>query len=260
MTIGERLLLFISRSPESSDYNDSKNEWTTKDALSLLIREYPNIGNLISGKKVIDFGCGAGYQSVALVSQYDCYVVGIDTNRNTLQKAIDLARAQRILETRLSFKDRITDDMKGTFDIVISQNSFEHFDAPITIVNEMRSLINKSGTLLITFGPPWFSPYGSHMHFFCKCPWLNILFAEQTVMRVRGRFRNDGGTRYEDVESGLNKMSVSRFEKIISSCGLDIKYRKYSCVKGINVFAKVPILRELFINHVSVSLTHRLCS
>lgn len=40
-------------------------------------------------------------------------------------------------------------------------------------------------SLLITFGCPWLSPYGSHMHFFTKMPWINVFFSETTVMRVR---------------------------------------------------------------------------
>ena len=256
MSIGEGILLFISRSQGSADYHCSKNEWTFENACSLLAHEYPHFENLVSGKKIADFGCGAGYQSAALAVRYNSTVVGIDTNQRSLQQAIDFAKSQHIPKERLSFVDRITDQMEGDFDAVISQNSFEHFNDPIMSLDEMKKLIKKTGKILITFGPPWFAPYGSHMHFFCKVPWINILFSEKTVMNVRKIFRNDGAERYEDVESGLSKMTVCKFEKIISSCELEITHKKYSCVKGIDWLAEYRIIRELFINRISVIIVN----
>jgi len=93
------------------------------------------------------------------------------------------------------------------------------------------------------------------MRFFCRLPWLNILFPEATIMKVRARFRDDGATRYEDVESGLNRMTVGRFERIVASSALQIEMRDYRCVRNINALAGIPYLRELFINNVSVILS-----
>lgn len=145
--------------------------------------------------------------------------------------------------------------MRGQFDFVISQNSFEHFSDPVATLDEMASLLSQTGELLISFGPPWFAPYGSHMHFFCKLPWINLLFPEKTVMNVRGRFRNDGARTYEEVESGLNRMTVRKFEAIALHSGLNITYRDYECVKGIQLFARIPLLRELFINHITAVMS-----
>jgi SAM-dependent methyltransferase len=256
MRIGERVLLLVSRPPGSEDYRSAESCCTIDNALWLLFREYPGFQKVVSGKRVADFGCGGGHQSVSLAAKYNCFVVGIDTNRKSLQKATNLAMSNSVPDTKLSFVERITDDMKGTFDAVISQNRFEYFNDPEAVLEEMRELMTKSGKLLITFGPPWLAPYGSHMHLFCKVPWMNILFSEKTVMRVRSYFRHDGATRYEDVESGLNKMTVGRFERIVSSSGLKIEYRKYGCVKGMNFLVKIPIVREFFANRVSVILVN----
>ncbi len=58
-------------------------------------------------------------------------------------------------------------------------------------------------------------------------------------------------TRYEEVEGGLNKMSVAKFERLIRECGLRVDYKRYDCVKGINFMGKIPLLRELFVNNIS---------
>jgi hypothetical protein len=93
------------------------------------------------------------------------------------------------------------------------------------------------------------------MHFFCKVPWINVLFPEEVVMKVRSHFRSDGAKRYVDVESGLNRMTIAKFESIVYSSNLKITYRKYECIKNVNWLAKVPTLREFFINRVTVILS-----
>ena len=149
----------------------------------------------------------------------------------------------------------IKEDMKGRFDIVISQNSFEHFNNPIGVLNIMKELLKPRGKIYITFGPPWYAPYGAHMHYFIQIPWVNILFSERSLMSARSKFRNDGATKFKEVEGGLNKMTVKKFNDIIDRNDLIIDYIKYDCVKGMNFLAKIPILNELFINNIRCILT-----
>ena len=243
------------RAAESHDYPQPNAEVTIDQALNLLTRLFPSFNHLVSGKRVVDFGCGVGYQSIGLVKKFGCSVVGIDSNENTLRMAIENAKDHKISSKELSFVEGISADMLNSFDVVISQNSFEHFANPAKVLNEMGSLLNESGIILLTFGPPWLAPYGSHMHFFCKVPWINILLPEKIVMKVRGHFRSDGANRYEDVESGLNRMTITKFESIVSSCNLTTTYRHYECVKGVNCLEKLPLLREFFSNHVTVILS-----
>ena len=58
----------------------------------------------------------------------------------------------------------------------------EHFPEPEETLKEMISALTPEGRLFITFGNPWFSPYGSHMQFFTKVPWVNILFSELSTI------------------------------------------------------------------------------
>jgi cyclopropane fatty-acyl-phospholipid synthase-like methyltransferase len=249
MGIGEIIIKTLSRKPAQSDYVFS-NVQNTDGALNRLKSAWPQFPTVAPGKKIVDFGCGAGHQSIALVKEYRCTVVGIENNPAILQKAIN----NSIPDNHLSFVERASQEMQGCFDMVISQNSFEHFSNPSEVLSEMTGLLTNTGILLVTFGPPWFAPYGSHMMHFCKIPWINILFSEKTVMNVRSLFRSDGARRYEDVESGLNKMTIKKFERIIAASGLKVRYRRYDCVKGLRVMAWIPLIRELFINQITIVL------
>ena len=256
MRIDEAILLKLSRPPGSADFSSETGARTAspEDPLQMLRDKYPDFHQLVWRKRVVDFGCGLGHQSVALVRDEDCHVCGLDTNRKTLDKAIQYARGFQLPEGRLEFRESVSRDMWGAFDVVISKDAMEHYPEPAATLEEMKRLLKPGGRLLVTFGPPWFAPYGSHMHFFCKVPWLNLLFTERTVMSVRARFRSDGATRYEDCESGLNKMSIGKFERLVAASGLIVEGRRYDCIRSINFLGKLPVLRELFINHVTVAL------
>lgn len=254
LPLAGRILLALSRIPGTSDYIEGHQKWTRGSSLSLLARVYPDFLALISDKEILDFGCGEGCQSLALAEAGARYVVGIDTNSESLRSAKTLLRTSTV-EQKVEFVETLPAEMTGRFDVVISQNSMEHFRDPVGVLREMSDSLKPEGKLLITFGPPWYAPYGSHMHFFTKVPWVNLLFSENIVMKVRGHFRNDGARKYDQVESGLNKMSVARFENLVlNNSGLHVIYSRYDCVKGLNFLAKIPLVRELFINHLSVIL------
>jgi len=254
MKLSERILFSLSRAPQTRDYDLAREDWSVDNALHILAGAFPDFPRLIAGKKILDFGCGWGYQAVALIKQGARQVVGLDTYLKSLEKARHLAQAHGLTEKQVQFTDKLEQSDRGAFDIVISQNSMEHFVEAVKIVQEMKLALHPAGRLLITFGPPWYAPYGSHMQYFTKLPWVNLLFDEATVMNVRANFRKDGAKKYEEVEAGLAKMSVGRFERLVSQCGMKVQYKKYECVKGFDFLGRLPVLRELFINHVNCAL------
>lgn len=249
MKLAERLLLSLSHEPNEA----ARNEGSLETALLLLSSSFPGFESEIAGKDVLDFGCGVGLQSAAMALRGARRVLGLDITPRSLERARELSSGLGL--TSVEFKERMEPADRRAFDIVISQNSMEHFPDPSAILQEMRSALRPEGKLLITFGPPWFSPFGSHMSFFTPVPWVNIIFPESAVMAVRSRYISDGAERYEDVEGGLNRMTVGKFERVVEECGLELTCRRYQCVKGLDFLSRLPRVRELFVNHVSCVLT-----
>jgi len=251
------LLSKLCRSPESADYppNVAAELDPKRDPLARLRKEYPNLPAIVAHKRVADFGCGLGAQAMALAATYDCKVVGIDTNPRTLAAAVKQARERGPSDAQVSFPPPASPGLSGTFDVVISQNAMEHFPQPAEALASMRTLLRPGGQILLTFGPPWFAPWGSHMHFFCRIPWVNLLFRESAVMRVRARYRSDGAQRYEEIESGLNRMTLRKLDTLLAQSRLRSDYIRYRGVKGQDWIGAVPLLRELLINRVTCLLT-----
>lgn len=253
MAIAEHVLLLFSRDPEGQDLDSAVNNWNEDNSLDLLDQFIPDFRALIPGKRFVDFGCGTGAQSLALLREGASRVLAVDINPEALA-ALRSKAQQAGLQDRVEPVERISEAHKDRFDFVISQNSMEHFPDPGLILEQMVFALKPGGRILMTFGPPWYAPYGSHMHFFTKLPWVNILFSEKTVMKVRERYRDDGATRYEDVAFGLNKMSLKKFERLVQEAGLQFEYRDYAGVKKLDPLTKLPVFRELFTNQVSCIL------
>lgn len=254
VSFAERVLLALSRRPEASDYTTLHDLRTLDNALSLLCEAFPRFLSTIQGKDILDFGSGSGFQSIAMAQSGARYVFGLDSNRAGIAEAGRLATKLGI-QSKVEFGDKIVQGERGRFDLVVCQNSMEHFRNPLEALETMKSALRPDGKIMLTFAPPWYAPYGSHAQIYTKVPWVNLLFSESTVMAVRSHFRHDGATKYEDVEGGLNKMTVAKFERIVSSTGMKYTYKAYIGVKKLNVLTRIPLVRELFTNRVDCILS-----
>jgi SAM-dependent methyltransferase len=222
---------------------ESGRELDTLDEL------FPSLRNEIVGKDVVDFGCGYGYQAVALARAGARSVLGIELDEAEIEAVRNLA-AQEFLSDCVSAARTIPDGYKA--DIVISKNSFEHFIDAGEVLKQMQACLKPGGKIFITFAPPWNAPWGAHMGYFCRLPWVHLLFSEATIMAVRRVFRGGPELTYREV--GLAQMSLSRFERIIAGSGPSLEYLRYDCVRGMDWLANT-FARELFVNRVSCMLT-----
>lgn len=249
MRIGEMLLGALSRDPSRIEQSSSLAHHQPGHELSRLRLAFPDLSSLVREKRVVDFGCGAGLQAVALALEEQCEVIGIDCNAKALASANSNAEKYSVCD-RVRFEQTPSLDLLSNCDVVISQDAMEHYPSPETTLQEMSALLKPGGKVLLTFGPPWWAPYGAHMHFFTKVPWVNLLFSEPTVMSVRSKYRSDGAKRYEEVESGLNRMSIGKFEKLTKRSGLTVERLDYRVIKNQNWLKSFPLIRELLINDV----------
>lgn len=250
-----RVLLKLSRAPSETDYAAGVRNWSMTDALRNLQDFIPSYETIIAGKRVLDFGCGSGHQTVALAKAGAASVTGVDIIPGLIADARRLAREQGV-EATTRFVDAsstpLGDDEK--FDVIVSQDSMEHFLDAEAVLREWRRLLRPDGAVLVTFGPPWLAPYGAHMHFFTRLPWVHLLFPERTVLTARSRFRDDGAHRYEDVEGGLGKLTIFRFNRLVRVTGFQSETVLLTPVKGMRPLTKLPLVREFFTNNVATVL------
>jgi SAM-dependent methyltransferase len=182
----------------------------------LLMALGADLPELIRDRIVIDFGCGEGGETIDLVRQGAKKAIGLDIRRNVL----DIA-TRRCEAAGLSDRCEFVTSTATAADVIVSLDAFEHFGNPAEILATMHSLLKPGGTVLISFGPTWYHPLGGHL--FSVFPWAHLLFSEQALMRWRSHIRSDGATRFEEVEGGLNQMTIGRFERLIADSGFKVE-------------------------------------
>jgi SAM-dependent methyltransferase len=248
MRLAERLLLALSRDPQAPDYAGKTLQYTMENALEFCLKTIPNFKELVRDKVILDFGCGPGWPTVAMRTQCGARrVVGVDINPTWISMSQALAEKENVTDT-VSFGYKIPYELNGSFDLVISISAFEHFDDPALRLREMRSAVKPGGLVVITFAEPWWSHAGSHMGLYTRLPWVNVWFSERTALNVRSHFRTDGAKRYEEVEGGLNRMTLAKFERIIKASDMTIEQLKFHTTKGIPLVDKIPIVREFWVS------------
>ena len=211
----------------------------------------------VAGRTVLEVGCGRGAACAEAARRGATRVVGVDLD--VAQQTRDLVAADPELAGRVELvaTDGSLDEL-GTerFDVVLSKDSFEHYAEPESFVFKLVARLAPGGVLAIGFGPLWRSPQGGHLEFMTRLPWAHLLFPEEVVLGERRRFRPDEHARsYEEVRGGLNRMTLSRFRRIMESTGLERVYfatnaGAHPAVRAMGLLSRVPPLREYFTTNV----------
>ena len=120
---------------------------------------------------------------------------------------------QNAVETGLEDRCQFVSSTNEPADVIISIDAFEHFSDPAGVLHAMHVLLRPRGFVLVSFGTPWYHPWGGHL--FSVFPWAHILFREEALIRWRSNFKTDGATRFGEVAGGLNQMTIRRFERLV---------------------------------------------
>ena len=162
-------------------------------------------------REVLDFGCGPGVEAVEIAEHGARHVIGVDLRQRWLELA-EAHAEERGVSDRCTFAREWQDPV----DLIISLDSFEHFADPAGILVHMRRLLKPGGRVLAAFGPTWYHPLGGHIY--SVFPFSHLVFSERALVRWRSMHKSDGATTIE--ESGLNKMTIKRFIRLVEASPL----------------------------------------
>lgn len=254
--VRSRVFHAICREPDPGELTTEyyESEWWDQH-LAADERFFSRLPALFSfeGRSVLDFGCGTGQTCVIAAQRGARRVLGVDLAEVGFAES-QLQSRYGELADRVEFRQiaSAADVGEERFDLVLSKNTFEHVDDPEQYVADMKSLMAPDGELVIGFNPLWKSPYGGHLNFMTRVPWVHLMFPEEVILRERRRFRPDEDpSRYEEIKGGLNRMTLGRFKSVMEASGLEPAYFEVNrndrrIARALNAFAGLPRVGEYF--------------
>jgi len=232
--LGYRLLRRIRPDGDETGTYCDTSAYQSRSKMELLFGR--DVWMHVKGNHVLDFGCGMGNEAIEMARNGARKVTGIDSRQRVLEIAKETARIAGLAQIC-----KFTTVTQDTVDVIFSVDGFEHYDKPDEILSLMKRLLVPGGRVLICFGPPWLHPYGGHL--FSVFPWAHLIFTEKSLIRWRADFKNDGATRFDEVEGGLNKMTVGLFQKLVQASGFEIEKFESVPIKKLRWFSS-PFTRE----------------
>ncbi|MCI0451249.1 MAG: class I SAM-dependent methyltransferase [Candidatus Latescibacteria bacterium] len=220
----------------------------------------------LSGKRLLDVGCGLGGKTVAY-AEAGARAVGTDLVESNAVQSREYARvAGKGIEffvgdaAALPVRD-------GAFDTVVANDAMEHFSEPERALSEMVRVLRPGGAIWVFF-TPHYSPLGSHLYDYVYTPWCHLLFTRaqlasgiHAVLVERGQSADTIDARVRAImqsfDHDINHMSIRRFLNIVQSvpgvriARLDLRPAKFGVLKPLT---RVPGLRELFTGFVTCRL------
>lgn len=260
MTLEEQILLAFARD-SSEPETGATASYTVQNSLGFARKTIKSFDEFVRGKKVLDYGCGPGWQAVAMVTQCAAAsVFGLDVIEHWIDHASKLA-AQHGCAELVTFGRRVPPEMQGRFDVVVSLSAFEHYADPAGELQKMRAQLELGGVILLSFAEPWWSHSGSHIGNYTRIPftnwplpWINLFFSERALLGLRSRFRSDHPEQLDNISGGLNRMTIGKFERIISESGMEVDSLRLFATKSLPFVTKIPLIRELLTSAASCIL------
>jgi len=223
-----RLILLVDRifpatRVEGRESGKAYAEWEYRTGRSLLERYAGSFGPL-DGSRVLDIGCGLGGKTVAY-AEAGAEVVGVDIEQG------NIAESRRFATTRKACAEFIVGDAEklpfadGSFDLVVANDSMEHFPSPGRALPELSRVLAESGKLFLFF-TPWGSPLGSHLYDYIRMPWCHLILSERLIEEVlalvlerrgKGDPRGEAERLMDQYRTELNRITVSRYRRILAA-------------------------------------------
>jgi cyclopropane fatty-acyl-phospholipid synthase-like methyltransferase len=184
----------------------------------------------LSGKKILDFGCGMGGMSLWYATNWPCTVHGVDIDPHHIEVARHLREKHHICNVEFEVRDVLKHPLSGKYDGIFMNDVAEHIPLPVLqeILQQMAGLLAPEGFIFVSY-PPWKSPYASHLNHVIKIPWIQF-FPKGMVDRLISRHNHPlVGDLEGDLRSayhGLNQLTHERLTAIAGTAALRVTFRK----------------------------------
>ncbi|MDD5390739.1 MAG: class I SAM-dependent methyltransferase [Gallionellaceae bacterium] len=265
--------------PATFDAGNYQN-WRTSELVGQFTKNFDD--QALTGKDVLDFGCGEGDLSFYVANLPVKSITGIDVDHDRVRSAT--ARAEQL---PLAMKPRFIpasnfhsiDMADASVDVLLCFDVLEHIMDYPSIIQDWKRVLRPGGEVMIWW-MPWFHPYGHHIESLVPLPWAHVFFSDRTLIKTCARIYDlpEFKPRVWDIDEAgrkkpnkwlamtelpeVNRLSMAEFEALCDKVGLRVMERRIRGFGGgalarfTHLFTRIPGLREFFSSSVVYRLRH----
>lgn len=126
----------------------------------------PLLGDL-SGKKILDIGCGFGWHCKYASDNNAENIIGIDISKKMLDIAKRENSAYNIQYLNMSMNEMRFSN--NSFDLIFSSLAIHYIEDYQSLVDKMYNMLKKEGSIVISVEHPSFTAEGSQEWIYCIC-------------------------------------------------------------------------------------------
>jgi SAM-dependent methyltransferase len=240
------------------------------------LKWFPSLS--LSGKDVLDLGCGYGGRSVRYAELGVRSLTGIEPAARPCSEAQEFATSRGIAATFVVASGEALPLPMDGFDCILSYDVLEHVCDVEKTLKECLRVLRVGGSLYTVF-PPFHHPTGCHFEsWLSKMPWPNVLFpcpalvkaGTDIISRRADDYRPDQ-LRNTDKLWGLNGITIRKLRRIVSRLEADVTIQHaplFSCRNRkweswrmkyyaplLAPLRHVPILQECFTHRIVMTMT-----
>jgi SAM-dependent methyltransferase len=195
-----------------------------------LMEKFPQLQK--TGLRVLEAGCGDAVTGYAF-SAYGHRVILSDLRDWRDQRAKHMPFARGNLCGGLPFQ-------RGSFDLVMSFNVFEHLAEPFVALQELSRVCANGGCVYIEFDPLFCSPLGLHAYCF-RFPYPQFIFSQQFIeQKVREIGVYDLGETLHTLQ-WTNRCRIGQYRELWKSSGLEVISEVPECdYQHLNIVENYP--------------------
>jgi ubiquinone/menaquinone biosynthesis C-methylase UbiE len=208
---------------------------------------------LFDDKRVLEIGSGLGSLSTSIALAGAKTVLGVDIWEPRVAFANKKVR-ERFPELRnVSFVSTPVEQLEPAdpFDLIVSQNTFEHIADIDAVLAALRRLLAPGGRAYIGFSPLYHSPFGDHgeLRAPVRFPWLHLLAGRKQVIASYNRANREAATTL--AQCGYNGHKPATFREAFHRSGLIVEQirvnpaegrLKSAAMAGFKAIARIPRL------------------
>ena len=187
----------------------------------------------LSGKKVLDFGCGMGGMSLWYGANWPCDVHAVDIDGHHITIARQLQAKYDLPNVHFEQRNILSEPLEGPYDFIFMNDVAEHIPLSILtrILGQFKSLLAPGGKVFLTF-PPWAGPFSSHLYHKIRIPWSQFLPESILLPMIEKANHPLVGEEESDLKSawfGLNHLTFRKLDKTRMDAGLKLLERRSHC-------------------------------